>query len=374
MTPALGISGRIAAFFQTAQITPLLASMALLLGCSAVLVTPREEEPQINVTMANVLIPFAGAGVRDVKQMVAIPAEQVLSQINRVKHVMSVARPSLTVLFKVGVARADALVRLYDTVNFSADWLSVGSGVLAPIIKPKGIEDAPIVTLTLFGTAATKVAYDLERVAHHQPTDSDRDYATKWDGEWQMIRQNLRDTGAAYAVGLVLIDLLVVAQFGSYLTPLIIMAPIPLTIDGVMPGHALPSSQHTATSMIGMIALAGIIVRNSILLVDYIDLRVSEGMDFKEAVVHSTITRAQPIMLTGLAAMFGAFFILDDPIFNGLTISLVFGILVLTVLTLVVIPLLYFVAYRNRLGTLTAPRLPIDAPLRASITPQGEAP
>ena len=361
MTPALGISGRIAAFFQTAQITPLLAS-------------PREEEPQINVTMANVLIPFAGAGVRDVKQMVAIPAEQVLSQINRVKHVMSVARPSLTVLFKVGVARADALVRLYDTVNFSADWLSVGSGVLAPIIKPKGIEDAPIVTLTLFGTAATTVAYDLERVAHHQPTDPDRDYATKWDGEWQMIRQNLRDTGAAYAVGLVLIDLLVVAQFGSYLTPLIIMAPIPLTIDGVMPGHALPSSQHTATSMIGMIALAGIIVRNSILLVDYIDLRVSEGMDFKEAVVHSTITRAQPIMLTDLAAMFGAFFILDDPIFNGLTISLVFGILVLTVLTLVVIPLLYFVAYRNRLGTLTAPRLPIDAPLRASITPQGETP
>ena len=134
--------------------------------------------------------------------------------------------------------------------------------------------------------------------------------------------------GAAYAVGLVLIYLLVVAQFGSYLTPLIIMAPIPLTIIGVMPGHALLGAQYTATSMIGMIALAGIIVRNSILLVDFINIQVREGVAFKEAIVHSAITRAQPIMLTGLAAMLGAFFILDDPIFNGLAISLIFGIFV----------------------------------------------
>ena len=207
-----------------------------------------------------------------------------------------------------------------------------------------------------------------------QPTDPYRSYAVKWDGEWQITYETFRDMGAAYAVGLVLIYLLVVAQFGSYLTPLIIMAPIPLTIIGVMPGHALLGSQYTATSMIGMIALAGIIVRNSILLVDFINLQVREGMDFKEAVVHSAITRAQPIMLTGLAAMFGAFFILDDPIFNGLAISLIFGILVSTVLTLVVIPLLYFMAYRNRLGALTAPRVPTDAPVPASITPQGEPP
>jgi len=191
-----------------------------------------------------------------------------------------------------------------------------------------------------------------------QPTDPYRDYAVKWDGEWQITYETFRDMGAAYAVGLVLIYLLVVAQFGSYLTPLIIMAPIPLTIIGVMPGHALLGAQYTATSMIGMIALAGIIVRNSILLVDFINLQVREGVDFKHAVVHSAITRAQPIMLTGLAAMFGAFFILDDPIFNGLAISLIFGILVSTMLTLVVIPLLYFMAYRNRLGTLTGPVLP----------------
>ena len=184
-----------------------------------------------------------------------------------------------------------------------------------------------------------------------QPSDAWRGYAIKWDGEWQITYETFRDMGTAYAVGLVLIYLLVVAQFGSYLTPLIIMAPIPLTIIGVMPGHALLQSQYTATSMIGMIALAGIIVRNSILLVDFINLQVKEGMPFKQAIVQSAITRAQPIMLTGGAAMLGAFFILDDPIFNGLAISLIFGIFVSTILTLIVIPTLYYAAYRRQYET-----------------------
>ena len=184
-----------------------------------------------------------------------------------------------------------------------------------------------------------------------QPSDAWRGYALKWDGESQITYETFRDMGAAYGVGLILIYLLVVAQFGSYLTPLIIMAPIPLTIIGVMPGHALLHAQYTATSMIGMIALAGIIVRNSILLVDFINLQTREGMPFKQAIVHSAITRAQPIMLTGLAAMLGAFFILDDPIFNGLAISLIFGIFVSTVLTLVVIPTLYYAAYRNKFSS-----------------------
>ena len=200
---------------------------------------------------------------------------------------------------------------------------------------------------------ATPGGGTLQEYFIHPPADAYRDYALKWDGESQITYETFRDMGAAYGVGLVLIYLLVVAQFGSYLTPLIIMAPIPLTIIGVMPGHALLGAQYTATSMIGMIALAGIIVRNSILLVDFINLQVREGTDFKTAIVHSAITRAQPIVLTGLAAMLGAFFILDDPIFNGLAISLIFGISVSTVLTLVVIPILYFVAYRRRLSAIT---------------------
>jgi len=147
--------------------------------------------------------------------------------------------------------------------------------------------------------------------------------------------------------GLILIYLLVVAHFKSYLVPLIIMAPIPLTLIGVMPGHALLGSQYTATSMIGMIALAGIIVRNSILLVDFIRQQVDQGMPFAEAIVQSAAVRAKPIALTALAAMLGALFILDDPIFNGLAISLIFGILVSTLLTLVVIPVLYYAAFRK---------------------------
>ncbi len=181
-----------------------------------------------------------------------------------------------------------------------------------------------------------------------QPSDTYREYAVKWDGESQITYETFRDMGTAYGVGLILIYLLVVAQFKSYLIPLVIMAPIPLTMIGVMPGHALLNAQFTATSMIGMIALAGIIVRNSILLVDFIELQAAQGMDFKEAVIQSAAVRAQPIVLTGLAAMIGAFFILDDPIFNGLAVSLIFGILVSTLLTLVVIPVLYFSLFKSK--------------------------
>jgi multidrug efflux pump subunit AcrB len=182
-----------------------------------------------------------------------------------------------------------------------------------------------------------------------QPKDPYAQYSIKWDGEWQVTFETFRDMGAAYAVGLILIYLLVVAQFKSYLVPLIIMAPIPLTIIGVMPGHAIFGAQYTATSMIGMIALAGIIVRNSILLVDFINEQVAGGMDFAEAVIQAAAIRAKPIVLTGLAAMLGALFIVDDPIFAGLALSLIFGIFVSTVLTLVVIPVLYFAAMKNRI-------------------------
>ncbi len=181
-----------------------------------------------------------------------------------------------------------------------------------------------------------------------QPADPYREYALKWDGEWQVTYETFRDMGAAYAVGLVLIYLLVVAEFGSYVTPLVIMAPIPLTIIGVMPGHALLRAPFTATSMIGMIALAGIIVRNSILLVDFINLQLARGVPFAQAVVDAAAARAKPIALTGAAATLGALFILDDPIFNGLAIALIFGIVISTLLTLVVIPLLYYAANQRR--------------------------
>ncbi|MCC1495535.1 efflux RND transporter permease subunit [Alcanivorax sp. 1008] len=204
-----------------------------------------------------------------------------------------------------------------------------------------GSIDSPLYAMFAIRSELARQAEPIDQHYISQPWLTNK-AAIKWDGEWQITYETFRDMGIAYAVGMLLIYLLVVAQFKSYITPLIIMAPIPLTVIGVMPGHALLNAQFTATSMIGMIALAGIIVRNSILLVDFINQKRDEGMAFADAVITSSAVRAQPILLTALAAMIGALFILDDPIFSGLAVALIFGILVSSVLTLVVIPLLYF--------------------------------
>ncbi len=206
--------------------------------------------------------------------------------------------------------------------------------------------DSPLYGLFSMAFGMADAGMNWQQMYIQQPPLTD-DISMKWDGEWQITYETFRDMGIAYGVGMILIYLLVVGQFRSYLVPLIIMAPIPLTIIGVMPGHALFGAQFTATSMIGMIALAGIIVRNSILLVDFINQKTAEGMRFEDAVIVSAAVRSRPIVLTAVAAMIGAFFILDDPIFNGLAISLIFGILVSTLLTLVIIPLLYFAAFRK---------------------------
>jgi len=184
------------------------------------------------------------------------------------------------------------------------------------------------------------------------PPENPYEYSLKWDGEWQITYETFRDMGIAYSVGLVLIYLLVVAQFRSYLVPLIIMAPIPLTVIGILPGHALLGAQFTATSMIGMIALAGIIVRNSILLVDFVNQQLAAGIPFDRAVIEAAAVRSKPITLTALAAMAGGFFILDDPIFSGLAVSLIFGLLVSTLLTLVVIPVGYYGVMHKRTAQL----------------------
>lgn len=207
--------------------------------------------------------------------------------------------------------------------------------------------DSPLYGMFEMALNMDELGLPVEQYYIHQPTGLNG-VEIFWDGEWTITYETFRDMGIAYGVGMILIYLLVVAQFKSYLVPLIIMAPIPLTIIGVMPGHAILGAQFTATSMIGMIALAGIIVRNSILLVDFINQQVEAGMEFSEAVIQSAAVRAKPIMLTALAAMIGAVFILDDPIFNGLAISLIFGIFVSTVLTLLVIPVLYYVVMKKR--------------------------
>ncbi|MBT3046745.1 MAG: efflux RND transporter permease subunit [Candidatus Thiodiazotropha sp. (ex Lucina pensylvanica)] len=214
-----------------------------------------------------------------------------------------------------------------------------------------GETDSPL--YGLFGISGQLGDGGIEQWFLQQP-ENPYAYSLKWDGEWQITYETFRDMGIAYSVGLLMIYLLVVAQFRSYLVPLVIMAPIPLTVIGIMPGHALLGAQFTATSMIGMIALAGIIVRNSILLVDFVNQQVREGMALEQAVVNSAAVRAKPIALTAIAAMAGGFFILDDPIFSGLAVSLIFGLFVSTVLTLVVIPVVYYAAMRKRIDFIRA--------------------
>ena len=206
----------------------------------------------------------------------------------------------------------------------------------------KGVKDQPV---EVYGKAVDQ--------HYFAPPDDPYFYSLKWDGEWQITFETFRDMGIAYGVGMIMIFLLIVAQFRSYVVPLVIMSPIPLTVIGVMPAHWLADKQFTATSMIGMIALAGIIVRNSILLVDFINEQLRSGVELKEAIINSSAVRAMPIILTAAAAMVGAFFIIDDPIFGGLAVALISGILVSTVLTLVVIPLLYFMYLRKRIHLIT---------------------
>jgi len=176
---------------------------------------------------------------------------------------------------------------------------------------------------------------------HGQPLDESHP-TLLWDGEWEVTYVTFRDMGAAFIVAILGIYLLVVAQFGSFLLPLVILVPVPLTLIGIVLGHWLLGAAFTATSMIGFIALAGIIVRNSILLVDFIrHRRASGGIALRDALIEAGATRFKPIVLTAAAAMIGAAFILTDPIFQGLAISLVFGLASSTALTVLVIPAIY---------------------------------
>ena len=168
MSPPLGFSGRLAHRFLGLQLTPLLAVAALLAGVFAVLITPREEEPQIDVTFANVFVAFPGASAEQVENLVASPMEKVLGEIAGVEHIASASRPGMAVLsvqFEVGEPRNEAIVRLYNAIYSNQDWQPPGSGVLQPLVKPKGIDDVPVVTLTLWTLDPARGNYELAQVA-----------------------------------------------------------------------------------------------------------------------------------------------------------------------------------------------------------------
>jgi multidrug efflux pump subunit AcrB len=212
-----------------------------------------------------------------------------------------------------------------------------------------GLEESPVYGILNMKDkiAAMKLpeGYSIEQLYSAQPESEDR-YRLKWDGEWQITYEVFRDMGIAFAAVMVLVYILVVAWFRSFITPFIIMAPIPLTLIGILPGHWMTGMFFTATSMIGFIALAGIIVRNSILLVDFINLEIEAGSALDEAVLKAGAVRFRPIVLTAAALVVGGLVIVLDPIFQGLAVSLIFGVVVSTALTLVVIPLLYYMYLR----------------------------
>lgn len=176
----------------------------------------------------------------------------------------------------------------------------------------------------------------------------EEDLAMKWDGEWQITYEVFRDLGAAFAVVLVIIYILIIGWFQSFKTPLVMMISIPLSLVGIIPGHFIHGAFFTATSMIGMIALAGVMVRNGVLLIDFIELRLEDGVPLKEAIIESAAVRTRPILLTAAAVVIGAFIILFDPIFQGLAISLVWGSVLSTALTLGVVPLVYYMTEKNK--------------------------
>ena len=214
-----------------------------------------------------------------------------------------------------------------------------------------GGEESPVYAIMKMSDAIDQIKLpDGYRVKQYKgttmPERTDR-FSMKWDGEWHITVEVFRDLGLAFAAVLVLIYVLVVGWFRSFVTPLVIMAPIPLTLVGILPAHALMGAFFTATSMIGFIAGAGIIVRNSIILVDFIELRRSQGMSLEDAVVDAGAVRFRPMLLTAAAVVVGASVILFDPIFQGLALSLMAGEVASTVLSRMAVPVLYYLSQRR---------------------------
>ncbi len=282
-----------------------------------------------------------GEGLKPIDISVMLPkSERTLSE-----RILSTPLPA------GGTVRQGANVELGDVVKVVREPASFPifrhNGRFAEMVTADvaGRFEAPIYGMLSVEDAIAKMDWGQggppEIKYHGQPVDDARP-TLLWDGEWEVTYVTFRDMGAAFIVAILGIYLLVVAQFGSFLLPLVILVPVPLTLIGIVLGHWLLNAAFTATSMIGFIALAGIIVRNSILLVDFIRHRRASGdIPLRQALIEAGATRFKPIVLTAAAAMIGAAFILTDPIFQGLAISLVFGLASSTALTVLVIPAIY---------------------------------
>jgi len=213
-----------------------------------------------------------------------------------------------------------------------------------------GSMDSPAYAIFKLGPEISKMqipeGYEIEQYTATLPATASK-YAMKWDGEWHITYEMFRDLGLAFAAVIVLIYILVVGWFKSFITPLVILTAIPFSLIGILPAHGLLHAFFTATSMIGFIAGAGIVVRNSIILVDFIELRLREGRPLKEAVVDAGAARFRPMMLTAAAMVVGSMVILFDPIFQGLAIALMAGEIASLALSRITVPVLYFMVAKH---------------------------
>jgi multidrug efflux pump subunit AcrB len=214
-----------------------------------------------------------------------------------------------------------------------------------------GQEESPLYAIMKINKALDQLklpeGYAFERYVSHQPFTTQR-LSMKWDGEWHISYEVFRDLGLAFAAVLVLIYILVVGWFQSFKTPITIMAAIPFSLVGILPAHALMGAFFTATSMIGFIAGAGIVVRNSIILVDFVELRLKQGMALADAVVDAGAVRFRPMMLTAAAVIVGSSVILFDPIFQGLALSLMAGEVASLLLSRMTVPILFYLSERKK--------------------------
>ncbi len=234
---------------------------------------------------------------------------------------------------KSSIYRKDQKRVVYVTADMAGGLESPAYAILGMEEKLKGI-DVP-------------KGYKVNELYMEQPSD-ESDFTVKWDGEWQITLEVFRDLGAAFLVVIIVIYMLIVGWFQNFKTPIVMMIAIPLSLVGIVLGHWLLDAFFTATSFIGMIALAGVMVRNSVLLIDFIEIRLAEGAPLKQAIIEAGAVRITPILLTTGAVVIGASIILFDPIFQGLAISLVAGAIVSTLLTLIVIPLIYYMTERKK--------------------------
>jgi multidrug efflux pump subunit AcrB len=330
--------------------------------------TMEAAQPQINLRIDRVRAALAGASVDEIARSVSLAQQGSAAG----RMVIPTAREPVAIVPRFPLAdrsSVEALLALPVATSAGpvplARFVSVDTMAREPARFRKDLRPVIYVTGDVAGTIESPVYAILRMnqrldstasrspaIARYNATQPDRldETALKWDGEWQVTIEVFRDLGVAFAAVLVLIYVLVVGWFQSFKVPLVIMAPIPLTLIGILPGHAVSGAFFTATSMIGMIALAGIIVRNSILLVDFIQLAEERGMALRDAVIEAGTVRFRPIALTAAAVVAGGLVMVLDPIFQGLAVALISGAIVATLLTMVVVPLLYWELKRREKG------------------------